>query len=112
MLKELKVSGLKELQAKCDFSVLVQPELEDARDTIVGRMMRGGKGLGVQRNTLMSDVEGLNATVTTTLIRPRTTGFSWARYQERVVKGIVARNAVKKAIERIEARWSAGQGVS
>lgn len=107
-VREVKFLGLKELQAKADFDVLAQPELEEARDTIVGRMLRGGKGLGAQRNTLAASVQGLNATVTTTRVFPRTRGTTWARYQEKVVAGIVARNAIKKAIERIEARWAQG----
>ncbi len=106
----VRIVGLKELQAKCDFDVLVQPEIEDARDTILGRMMRGGKGLGVQRNTLSAHPRGLAATVTSTLISPRTKGVAWGRYQEKVVKGIVARNAIKKAISRIEARWAQSAG--
>ena len=95
-VREVKILGLKELQAKVDWDVLAQPEFEDVRDTIVGRMMRGGKGRGVQRNT------------PTTRVFPRTRGTAWAQYQEKVVKGIVARNAIKKAIERIEARWAQG----
>lgn len=106
--RNVKVLGLNELQAKCDFDVLVQPEIYDARDTILGRMMRGGKGLGVQRNTLSAQVQGLGATVETTLVPPRTKGTAWGRYQEKVVKGIVTRNAINKAIRRIEERWEAG----
>ena len=106
--RNVRVVGLNELQAKCDFDVLVQPEMEAARDTILGRINRQGKGLGAQRNQLTPTVQGLGATVETTLVPPRTKGTAWGRYQEKVVKGIVTRNAINKAIRRIEERWEAG----
>lgn len=112
-VKVVKVKGIP--KGNFDFDILVQPEMADARDTIVGRMMRGGKGLGVKRNSLSAQVypvsartAPLAATVTTSLNFPRTKGTSWAQYQEKVVKGIVARNAVNKAVQRIQERWAAG----
>ena len=108
VVKEVKILGLDELRAKLPFDVLVQPELDDAVQTVTSRMLRGGKGAGVRNNTLLASYQPLGATVQTTRIFPRTKGTAWARYQEKVVKGIVAVNAVKKAIERIEARWRGG----
>ena len=107
--RNVRVVGLNELQAKCDFDVLVQPEMEDARDTILGRINRQGKGLGAQRNQLTATVQGLGATVQTTLNYPRTKGTSWGRKNERVVP-LVANNAIKKAIGRIEERWQQSAG--
>jgi hypothetical protein len=111
--RTIRLENLEEVLARLDFDVLVQPEMEDARDTIVKRMMRGGKGLGVKRNTLTQTVASgfLGATVRSTLHPPRTKGTSWGRYQEKVVGGVVTRNAVKKAVERIGERWS-GEAVS
>jgi len=112
--RRVRIEGLNELRKKCDWDFLAQPEMEDARDTIVARMLRGGKGQGVKRNTLTPTVypissastSPLAATVESTLNWPRTKGTSWGRYQEKVIKGIVARNAVRKAIQRIEQRWA------
>lgn len=112
--RRVRIEGLNELRKKCDWDFLAQPEMEEARDTIVARMLRGGKGLGVKRNTLTPQVfplsaantDPLAATVQSSLKWPRTKGTTWGRYQEKVVKGIVARKAVNKAIQRIEARWA------
>jgi hypothetical protein len=106
--RNIRLENIDEVLKRLDFDVLAQPEMETARDTIVKRMMRGGKGKGVKRNTLTQTVTSglLGATVRSTLNPPRTKGTSWGRYQEKVVGGIVTRNAVKKAVERIEARWA------
>lgn len=111
MIRNVKLVGFDALQEKLKFDVLMQPEMQTAVETITGRMMRGGKGIGVQHNTLTSSIQPLSSTVVTTLVWPRTKGVAWGRYQEKVVKGIVATNAVKKAVQRIEERWAAG-GVS
>jgi hypothetical protein len=105
--RNVRIVGLKELEAKCDFDVLVQPEMEDARDTFLGRINRQGKGLGAQRNQLSATVQGLGATVESTLNYPRTKGTKWGQKNERVVAAMAPR-VIKKAISRIEARWAAG----
>lgn len=108
--KTIKVKGLKEFQEVCDWDVLVQPEMELARDTITQRIQRGGKGLGAQVNQLTVAPEGLGATVTSTLNYPRVKGTSWGRYFERTIP-TVANRAVAKAISRMEARWAiSGRG--
>lgn len=106
MLKIAKVEGLDEIQAKLDEDFLVQPELEHARDTIVERVERQGRGLGAKRNSLSTVKEPLGAKVTSTLNHPRTKGTSWGRKNESIFKSMSGR-VVKKAIERIESRWSA-----
>ena len=105
--RNVRIVGLNELTAKCDFEVLAQPEMEIARDTILGRINRQGKGLGAKRNQLTPTVQGLGATVETTLNFPRTKGTSWGKKNERVVAAM-ASNVMKKAVQRIEARWAAG----
>lgn len=108
MARTLKLENIEQVLARLDFDVLAQPEMEGARDTIVKRIMRGGKGKGAKKNTLTATVTSglLGATVRSTLSHPRTRGTAWGRYQEKVVGGIVAKNAVKKAVQRIEQRWA------
>lgn len=105
MIRNVKIVGLDELQRKCKFDVLVQPEMDDARDTIVARLERGGKGLGVQRNVLSTDKQPLGATVTSTLNYPRTRGTAWGRKNEAIAKSM-GPNVIKKAIGKIETRWA------
>lgn len=108
--KTIKIAGLKEFQEMANWDVLVQPEMELARDTITQRIQRGGKGLGAQRNTLTVAPEPLGATVTTTLNYPRVKGTTWGRYFERTIP-MVANRAIAKAISRMEARWAiSGRG--
>jgi hypothetical protein len=102
--RRITVLGLPELEKKLDAEFLAQPELEDARDTFVGRIQRGGKGLGAQRNELSAVVRPLGATVFTTLNYPRTKGTSWGRKNEAIVKAMAPR-VIKKAARRIEERW-------
>jgi hypothetical protein len=109
VVKTVKVVGLTQLEKKLDEKLLVQPEVEAARDTIVTRLMRGGKGLGVTKNSLTKDVKPLGATVTSTLNYPRTRGTAWGKKNEVIVKGMSTR-VVKKMVQRIEERWAAEAG--
>lgn len=102
--RTIQVKGLNELVAKCDWDVLVQPEMEGARDTFVERFQRQGKGLGAQRNTLGATTRPLGATVETTLNYPRTVGTAWARKNEGIAKAMSPR-VFGKVISRIEQRW-------
>jgi hypothetical protein len=109
VVKTVKIVGLAALQTKLNADVLLQPEIDDARDTIVERLMRGGKGLGVKRNSLTKDVKPLNATVTSTLNYPRTKGTAWGKKNEVIVKAMATR-VVNKMVQNIEARWAAEAG--
>lgn len=108
MIREIKIAGLARIEKNLDAEVLVQPEIDDARDTIVTRIQRGGKGLGAKRNTLSAATLPLSARVTTSLIYPRTTGTSWQRKNEAIVKAMGPR-VVNKMVKRIEARWAGEQ---
>lgn len=109
----VKIRGLKELEAKAGYSVLVQPEMEEVMDKLVGRVERPTKRLGFRRNTLsVRSQAGLSRTVATTLHFPRTTGKSW---QQKAVGSdfgsgylkAYANNLLRKTVKNIEARWAA-----
>lgn len=105
-VREVKVKGLNELEKKLDIEFLVQPEIDDARDTIVDRVeRRPGKGLGAKKNQLSADTRPLGATVTSTLNYPRTTGTAWGRKNEAIIKSMAGR-VLSKAVGRIEQRWT------
>lgn len=117
MLRVIKVQGLNELERKLGYSVLVAPAAEQARDTIVTRLMRPppkkgrGKrkglppGAGVINNTLTPTMQGSGATIDSTLNFPRTVGSAWTSYNAVVFKAM-APSVVNKMIERIEATWA------
>lgn len=104
--RTVKISGLNEFMATCDWDVLVQPEMETARDTIVKRILRQGKGLGAKKNTLAATTRPFGATVVSTLNYPRTKGIAWGRKNEVVVPAM-APNVLRKMVRRIQERWSA-----
>lgn len=87
--------------------IVKQPEIHGALATVTARATRGGKGLGVRNNSLSAQTSGALSVVTSTLHHPRTSGRKWGTYQEKVVKGIVARKAFAKALNDIAARWAA-----
>ena len=103
---DVKLPSLDKLRQNLQFDVLVQPEVEDARNTIVTRLLRQGKGLGAKRNTLMAETKPLGATITSTLHHPRTVGSSMHRKDEAIVRAM-APNVLRKMISRIKARWTA-----
>lgn len=92
------------LQQNLGFDVLVQPEVEDARNTIVKRIMRQGKGLGAKRNPLTAGVRPLGATVVSTLVNPRQKGTSWGRKNEAIVTAM-GPAVLRKMVSRIRQRW-------
>lgn len=103
----LKVIGLPQMVSKLDFDRLVKPPVEDEiRDKVEERWTRRRrKGLGARRNTLMSEVEPMKATVTTTLRNPRTVGSAWQRALLKAGRAMLPR-VVRKAIQRIEGAWA------
>jgi hypothetical protein len=101
----VKILGINELLERTDWDVLVQPEMRDAQDTILKRVKRQGKGLGARRNELAFDVRPLGATVSTSLIYPRTKGTSWGRKNVAAVRAMTPR-VLKKAIKRMQERWA------
>lgn len=102
---EIKLPSIDKLRKNFDFDVLVQPEVEDARDTILARVQRGGKGLGAKRNTLLATTRPLGATVQSTRNFPRTKGTSWGSTNEAIVRSM-APNVLRKMVQRIGARWA------
>lgn len=107
MIRTIKLQNFDAVEKRLDAKILVQPELDDAVKTMTERMMRGGKGAGVRNNTLLSTIHQGGATITSSLNFPRTVGTSWTRKNESIVKAMSSR-VIKKAIERIEARWDTG----
>jgi hypothetical protein len=107
--RNIRVAGLDELEKKLGADFLFQPEIEDIRGTIVKRIMRGGKGLGAQRNQITAQPEDLGAIVETTLTNPRNTGKAWGHKNQRIV-GSMAPRVFAKAARNIEARWAAESG--
>ncbi len=102
---EIRLPSIDKLRRNLNVDVILQPEIDDARDTIVTRINRQGKGLGAQRNTLMSQTRPLGATVTSTLKFPRTTGRSWGDKNVQIVTAM-GPNVVRKMVSRIKARWA------
>ena len=101
----VRITGLKELEAKLGYKVLADPAMEEALDTISARFMRGGKGLGVKRNQLMLTSAPLLREVSSTLVPPRTTGSSWTGKNIAIFKAMAPR-VVRAAVKRIRARWA------
>jgi len=64
------------------------------------RTKRQGKGLGAQRNRIEHHRSGLELSVDSTRIFPRTKGTSWTRKNIGVVKAMAPR-VMRKAAERI-----------
>lgn len=76
---------------------------EEAIDKIADRMMRGGRGLGVRRNTLSRGFRGeLEATVESTRRFPRTRGTAWTRKNIGIAKAMAPR-VLRKSADRIVA---------
>jgi hypothetical protein len=61
---------------------------------------RQGKGLGARRNRVRTRPSGLELTVTSTRIWPRTRGTAWTKKNVGVVKSMAPR-VMRKAAERI-----------
>lgn len=107
MAVTLKITGLPELERKLVMTGRTLDELvAEGLDSAVKRALRGGKGLGAQRNPIVASGVGLMRTVRTPLHRPRTTGASWSRFQFRVLPNIL-RNVINKRKRQIEQQWSA-----
>lgn len=105
---EFKITGLRELQAKCKWDVLVEPPMQEAVTTVMDRPMRVRKsrqGLGIKRNSLSQRRSGLNGTVTSTLRPPRTTGAAWFSYNIAAIRKMLPA-VFKKAAQRVEAIWA------
>lgn len=102
----VRIVGLNEIVQKLKGSVLYEPEIEEALDTVEKRVLRQGKGLGAQRNPLASSSAPLARTVTSTLNPPRTRGTAWTRKNESIFRAM-APNVIRKAVRRIEQRWAA-----
>lgn len=94
------------LKESIGFDLLVQPEVADARDTIVKRIMRQGKGLGAKRNTLTAAPQPLGAIVVSTLHNPRQKGTSWGTKNTAIVTAM-GPNVLRKMVRNIQARWAA-----
>lgn len=129
----VRVVGLEALKKKLDGKLLIQPELQDAIKTIVDRIAlrdryvlrsgamgrsrferaqrsaaRGRKGLGIVNNPLAVSISalGTSAEIASPTNWPRTTGASWTKKNIGIFKAMVP-NVIRKAIQRIEARWAA-----
>ncbi len=102
----VKIDGLKELEKKLDGKFLVQPEIEPALDSGANRAMRGGKGIGAQRNTISVAAQPLSRTIASTLNAPRVKGTSWRMSNLRRFLPPVIRNALNKAARNIRVRWA------
>lgn len=63
-----------------------------------GAQGSGGKGLGVKRNIVDRKLTGLELTVDTTKIRPRTKGTSWQKKNVAIAKAMIPRVVRKTAL--------------
>lgn len=104
-IRTVRVVGLNELSQKTGWDFLAQPEIDDALGTAAARAERQGKGIAAGRNTITSEIKPLSVASMTTLNYPRTTGEARHRYLTRALPPVM-RNAMKKAVARIEARWA------
>lgn len=103
---QIRVKGLDEIERKLDTRVLLDPAIEEAKETIVDRIVkRPGRGMGAQNNQLSANMRPLGATIVSTLNRPRQTGRAWQDKNQSIVKGM-APNVIRKKIQRIEAAWA------
>jgi hypothetical protein len=105
--RTVTIKGLAELQKKLDFDVLASPYLQYALTTFQQRIDRVPKkaGLGMQRNTLMSEAKPLSLTTTSTLKYPRTKGTSWGKTMYAALNAMAPR-VMNKVVQRIEAAWA------
>jgi len=77
--------------------------VEQVLSKIEERTRRGGRGVGVRRNTIRHDHRGaLELLVSSTRIWPRTRGTAWQRKNIGIIKAMAPRVA-RKAAERIAA---------
>jgi len=67
----------------------------------------GGSGIGVKRNTVSRQPDGLQLTVSSTLNRPRVKGTAWQRKNIGIIKAMAPR-VVRKAAERIAEEMGGG----
>lgn len=105
-LIELDVTGVREIERKLGYSLLVDPAMDDVVETIAARIVdRPGKGEGAQANELRRDSISLGARISSTLKNPRQTGSSWQRKNQQIVNAMAPR-VVDKAIRQIESTWS------
>lgn len=101
-LVELEVIGLDKIERKLRGSLLLDPALEEAKDTIVARIVdRPGKGLGARNNQLNKSPLSLGARIVSTLRHPRRSGVAWQRKNQQIVNSMTPR-VVSAAIDRIE----------
>lgn len=102
--RNIAVKGLGRIAKLLNVEILAQPEFDDALKTFKQRIERKSKGLGAQRNTLMSETQPLSVRTESTLVWPRTVGTAWTKKLHAAI-GAMAPNVINKAIQRIEARW-------
>ncbi len=81
-------------------AVVEKAIVEEALKKVDERVQRGGKGLGARRNIVSRKLTGLELTVDTTKIRPRTKGTSWQKKNLQIIKRMVP-NVVRKTALRI-----------
>lgn len=85
-------------------SVVKQAIIEETLKKVDERMGRkgvqgsGGKGLGVRRNIVSRKLTGLELTVDSTTIAPRTRGTAWQKKNVRIIKAMVPRVVRKTAL--------------
>ena len=72
--------------------------VEETLKKIDERVQRQGKGLGARRNVIDRKLTGLELTVDTTKIRPRTKGTAWQRKNVSIIKAMAPRVARKTAL--------------
>lgn len=111
----VSLRGLPEIQAKLGYDTLLEPEMEEAVETIFARPLRVRKknqGLGLKNNTVAVSRSPVAETssplagqASSTLIWPRRTGAAWLRYNIAAVRKM-APNVFRAAIRKIEARWA------
>lgn len=116
----VRIVGLEALRKKLRGEFLVQPEVSSALDTISERPLRAKKSLlGVKRNTVtVRSIGPLQREVMSTSVRttgspnpgsprfnPRVTGRAWSGKNLNYMRSMSG-NVIRKAIQRIEARWS------
>jgi hypothetical protein len=104
MKLNVKVEGVEELRGRIAGDI-ISPQVEIAIGEVAAELStpKGG-GLAVEKNSLMMQLSSNMATVTTSLVHPRTTGESWAARSEEDFEDIAER-ALQAAAEQIAAAW-------
>lgn len=86
-------------------NITLQPELQEAIDTIDTRLSRPGKGLGERRNVMHTQRQALGARYAYEVRHsPRRSGSAKRKKMTGIFKGMTP-NVMKKMFQRIANRW-------